>query len=33
MKVEIKQTKSKETLTRVGNKFFTKTQLDEIARA
>lgn len=30
MKVEIKQIKSKETLQRFGNKFFTKEQVKEI---
>lgn len=33
MKIEIKQIKSKETLKMFGNKLFTETQLDEIARA
>lgn len=30
MKIEIKQTKSEETLERYGNKFFTKEQLKDI---
>ena len=33
MKIEIKYIKSKEVLQRFGNKFFTETQLNEIARA
>lgn len=33
MKITIKQTKSEETLQRFGNKFFTKEQINEIARA
>ena len=33
MKIEIKQIKSEETLTRSGNKFFAKEQLQEIVRA
>ena len=33
MKIEIKQIKSKETLQRFGNRFFTKEQLSEIERA
>ena len=33
MKIEIKQIKSEETLTRSGNKFFTKEQVKEIMRA
>lgn len=33
MKIKVKQIKSEETLQRFGNKFFTKEQLREIARA
>ena len=33
MKISIKYIKSKETLTKFGNKLFTETQLKEIARA
>lgn len=33
MKIEVKQIRSKETLQRCGNKFFTKEQLSEIERA
>lgn len=33
MKVEIKQIKSKETLQRFGNKFFTNEQVKEIRNA
>lgn len=33
MKIKVKQIKSEETLQRFGNRFFTKEQLREIARA
>lgn len=33
MKIKVKQIKSEETLKRCGNRFFTKEQLREIARA
>ena len=33
MKINIKQTKSEETLKLYGNKFFTEEQLNEIVRA
>ena len=33
MKIKVKQIKSEETLQRFGNRFFTKEQLQEIARA
>ena len=33
MKITIKQIKSEEALQRFGNKFFTKEQINEIARA
>lgn len=32
MKIEIKQIKSEETLQYIGNRFFTKDQVKEIAR-
>lgn len=33
MKIEIKQTRSKEVLQRFGNRFFTKVQIKEIRSA
>lgn len=33
MKIEVKQIKSKETLVRYGNRFFTKEQIKEIIKA